>query len=203
MIRAVTFVVAFVTFIGGVAAAFDVIQIGAASVESRGGVLRVAVAYDYSHRSHSEPWLLFDVGVTAGEGQWLTRDDFVLVMPDGRVVGTPTQSEWRRDISGALAILNRAQASRTNVVDSVFGCMVSYIREPTVTRGLRRNYCDRRSFWVQSGIADRYVAVNKHRAARFDVLFKAPAGAENWPAGEYEFHIRGKYETAHLPVVLR
>lgn len=180
--------------------ASDITQIGRATVEYRNDDLRVVAAYDYSQREHAEPWLLFDVGVTAQRDRWLKPDDFALVMPDGRVVDTPTQSEWRRGRGDALATLQRARPSRTGVVDGAFGCGSRQV--PPRAGDLDRYRCDYRAFWKLQGRADRYVAVNSFRAARVDVLFESPDG-DDWPAGEYMLLLRGEGEPARLPVVLQ
>ena len=183
--------------------ASDITQIGRATVEYRDDDLRVAAAYDYSQREHAEPWLLFDVGVTAQRSRWLRPDDFALMLPDGRVIETPTQTEWRRGRGEAMAMLQRARPMRTNVVDAAFGC--AYGAEGPETRRpsrrLERAACDYRSFWT-FGSADRYVAVNSYRAARVDVLFESPYG-DDWPAGDYALLVRGDGEPARLPVVLQ
>ena len=185
------------------ASAITQMQIGRATVEYRDDNLRVAAAYDYSQQEHAEPWLLFDVGVTAQRSRWLRPDDFALMLPDGRVIETPTQTEWRRGRGEAMAMLQRARPMRTNVVDTAFGCAYRAGR-PEIGRrtgGLGRDACDYRSFWT-FGSADRYVAVNSYRAARVDVLFESPYG-DDWPAGEYVLLLRGEDEPARLPVVLR
>ena len=184
--------------------ASDITQLGRATVEYRDDGVRVVAAYDYSQREHAEPWLLFDVGVTAQSARWLRPDDLVLVLPDGRVVETPTQAEWRRGRGEATAMLQRARPMRTTVVDTAFGCAYR-AGLPEIGRrtgGLDRDACDYRSFWKLQGQADRYVAVNHLRAARVDVLFESPYGDE-WPAGEYLLVLRGDGEPARLPVVLQ
>lgn len=98
--------------------ASDITQLGRATVEYRDGNLRVVAAYDYSQREHAEPWLLFDVGVTAEGARWLRPADFALLLPDGRVIETPTQGEWRRGRGEAMAMLQRARPMRTTVVDT-------------------------------------------------------------------------------------
>lgn len=183
--------------------AADITQIGRATVEYRDDDLHVVAGYDYSQREHAQPWLLFDVGVTARQSRWLRPDDFALMLPDGRVIETPTQTEWRRGRGEAMAMLQRARPMRTNVVDSAFGCRYR-AGVPEIGRrtgGLGRDACDYRSFWTV-GSADRYVAVNSYRAARVDVLFESPDGGD-WPAGEYVLLLRGEDEPARLPVVLR
>ncbi len=181
----------------------DITQLGRATVEYRDDNLRVVAAYDYSQREHAEPWLLFDVGVTAQRDRWLRPDDFALALPDGRVIETPTQTEWRRGRGEAMAMLQRARPMRTTVVEGAFGCRYAVVR-PGIRRwsgGLGRDACDYRSFWTV-GTADGYVAVNRFRAARVDVLFESPFG-DGWPAGEYLLLVRGDGEPARLPVVLQ
>ncbi len=184
--------------------ASDITQIGRATVEYRNDDLRVVAAYDYSQREHAEPWLLFDVGVTAQRARWLRPRDFALALPDGRVVETPTQAEWRRGRGEATAMLQRARPMRTTTVDTAFGCAYP-AGVPEIGRrsgGLGRDACVYRAFWKLQGRADRYVAVNRHRAARVDVLFESPDGVD-WPAGEYMLLLRGEGEPARLPVVLQ
>ena len=184
--------------------ASDITQIGRATVEYRNDDLRVVAAYDYSQREHAEPWLLFDVGVTAQRARWLRPRDFALALPDGRVVETPTQAEWRRGRGEATAMLQRARPMRTTTVDTAFGCAYP-AGVPEIGRrsgGLGRDACDYRAFWKLQGRADRYVAVNSFRAARVDVLFESPDG-DDWPAGEYMLLLRGEGEPARLPVVLQ
>lgn len=194
---------AMAAFAGSTIWAANITHLGRATVEYRDDGLRVVAAYDYSQREHAEPWLLFDVGVTAPQSRWLRPDDFALMLPDGRVIETPTQTEWRRGRGEAMSMLQRARPMRTNVVDTAFGCTYRAGR-PEIGRrtgGLGRDACDYRSFWT-FGIADRYVAVNSYRAARVDVLFASPDG-QGWPAGEYVLLLRGEDEPARLPVVLR
>lgn len=183
--------------------ASDITHIGRATVEYRDDDLRVAAAYDYSQREHAEPWLLFDVGVTAEEARWLRPADFALALPDGRVIETPTQGEWRRGRGEAMAMLQRARPMRTTVVDTAFGCAyrARWPETGNPSRGLERGGCDYRSFWT-FGSADRYVAVNSYRAARVDVLFESPYG-NDWPAGEYALLVRRDGEPVRLPVALQ
>lgn len=194
---------ALVVLAGSAPWASDITHLGRATVEYRDDGLRVVAAYDYSQREHAEPWLFFEVGVTAQRERWLRPDDFALLLPDGRVVETPTQGEWRRGRGAATAMLQRASPLRNSVVDSSFGCAYP-AGVPAIGRrsgGLGRDACDYRKFWTLQGRADRYVAVNRFRAARVDVLFVSPYG-DGWPAGEYVLLLRGDGEPARLPVVL-
>ena len=184
--------------------AADITHIGRATVEYRDDDLRVVAGYDYSQREHAEPWLLFEVGVTAQRDRWPRPDAFALLLPDGRVLDTPTQAEWRRGRGEATAMLQRARPLRNSVVDSAFGCAYP-ARVPEIGRrsgGLGRDACDYRAYWTLQGRADRYVAVNRLRAARVDVLFESPYG-DDWPAGEYVLLVRGDGEPARLPVALQ
>ena len=193
----ITLMSATVVVAGSVLWASEITQLGRATVEYRDDDLRVVAAYDYSQREHAEPWLLFDVGVTAQQDRWLKPGDFALALPGGRVIEPPTQTEWRRGRGEAMAMLQRVRPMRTTVVDTAFGCAGPDRRG----EGLRRDVCDYRSFWTL-GTADRYVAVNRYRAARVDVLFESPYG-DDWPAGDYALLVRGNGEPTRLPVVLQ
>ena len=177
--------------------------LGRATVEHRGDGVRAVVAYDYSWLHHAEPWLLIHLGLRSQTASWITRDDFTLTMPDGRIVETPSLAQWRRNAVDIVATLARARSVGVNTIASVFGCRLAMDGSHRSAGDLvRLDRCENGRLWPRrSGTVVRPMAVNSQRPALTEVIFGAPDGV-GWPAGDYWLTIHIKDRAVQVPLRL-
>ena len=184
------------------AASDDVREYGNATVGYSGESLHVVATYDYAQVNHAGEWLVFQIGVKTDKAQWLRTRDLEMHTPDGRVIDAPTQRDVYRNVESLYPAVQSIKAFGTETMTQLAGCI------PVVklsTEGLRhyqfmRGGCEDVDLWViYSNQMRAHVAINDRRLARMFVFFQSPEG---WPAGEYMFVLRGKDDTARLPVRL-
>jgi hypothetical protein len=105
----------------GLALAEDETELGQARLQIPGELVRrvendkavIILGYRVANNSVGGDWLLLEVAMTVLRGtptMTLTRDDFKVKTPDGKLVGLATQEEFNK--AGRLRALNE-QASRT------------------------------------------------------------------------------------------
>ena len=199
----IALVVALLLTVSTTAASDDVREYGNATVGYSGKSLHVIATYDYAQVNHDGEWLVFQIGVKTDKAQWLRTRDLEMHTPDGHVIDAPTQREVSRNVDSLYPAVQSISAFGTETMTQMFGCI------PVVelsTEGLRhyqwmRGGCEDVNLWViyRSQTTD-HIAINDRRLARMFVFFQSPEG---WPAGEYTFVLRGKDDTARLPVRLR
>ena len=198
----VMFVVLLFTAATATASDDDVREHGRATVEYNGKSLHVVASYDHAQTNHGGEWIAFKMGVTTDKAQGLRARDLEVHTPDGRVIKAPMQSEVRRATS-LLPEIQAAGAFGTEALDAVFGCVPS-VNELS-TSGIHQYQlqgggCEDVWLWrLYGGTTTGHVAINDHRTARMFVFFRSPDG---WPPGDYTFVVRGKDDTARLPVRL-
>ena len=181
----------------------DVREYGNATVGYRGESLHVIATYNYAQVNHGGEWLVFQIGVKTEKAQWLRTRDLEMHTPDGRVIDAPTQREVSRNVESLYPAVQSISAFGTETMTQMFGC----IPVVELSTGRLDQYqwmeggCEDVDLWViyRSQTTD-HIAINDRRLARMFVFFQS---AEGWPAGEYTFVLRGKDDTARLPVRLR
>lgn len=178
--------------------------LGRATVEYDEDGVYAVVAYDYSWLHHAEPWLLIHVGLMSKTAAWITRDDFTLAMPDGRVVETPSIAEWRRNAVSIVAMLARSRSVMRPTIGNMLGCRLWMNGSHRDAGDLgRSDRCEFGRFWPRRAgtVISRSMAVNAHRPAVTEVIFGAPDGV-GWPSGDYTLTIRIKDRAVRVPLGL-
>ncbi len=183
-------------------AADDIREHGRATVEYAGRSLHVVASYDYAQANHDSEWLVLQMGVRTDRAQWLRPKDLAIRTPTGETVEAPTQAEARRSKTLRPA-MHAAGAFGAEALDQLFGCIP--VNELS-TSGLagyvdRGAACEEVALWrLYGGTTRSHVAINDRRTARLFVFFRSPDG---WSAGDYTLVLRGRDDTAELPIRLR
>lgn len=183
------------------AAADDVREHGRATVEYSGGSLHVVASYDYAQVNHDSKWIVLQMGVRTARAQWLRPKDLAIRTPTGETIYAPTQRE-----------VNRARTLRPEVhatgafgaeaLDRLFGCIPVNELSTSGFAGYQNRgaACEAVRLWsLYRGPTRNHVAINRLRTGRLFVFFRSPDG---WRAGDYTLVLRGKDDTAELPIRL-
>jgi hypothetical protein len=160
---------------------------GRATIEYKDGKVHAVAIYDYSQRNHNGAWLLVQIGVALRERGTIERDNFSLVMPEGRKVPLATQEQFLQDAAQIVKLRQNASIFERPVL--------SYFPESADGEYLKW-------FALPGDGAVRTLAVvpADYGVVIGDLYFKSPT--RRWEDGTYRLVFDNEKGHAELPIRL-
>lgn len=147
--------------------------------------VQVVVSYRHADKHMDAPWILLQVGVSARgtKVSEISREDVLLVMPDGERLSLPSQKALTEGMPDIRRFLREVSISR----DPIDGYFVGPTRFEAI-----------QFFTVPGeGIVLDTFGISPDRLALGDLYFRAPKGA--FPPGLYTLQIYNKGVDVKLP----
>ena len=160
---------------------------GRATVEFQDDKVHGVAIYDYSQRNHDGRWILIQTGIAVQPRTTITRDNFQIVMPGGRVVPLPMQKQFLADSARITQLRQNATIYYRNVR--------SYFPRSTFTDTLR--------FFALPGegtVREESFALEEEAVVLGDLYFTSPT--LRWEEGIYRLVFDHERARAELPIRL-
>jgi hypothetical protein len=159
---------------------------GQATVEYRDNRVHCVAAYDYSQRSHSEPWLFMDFAIRTADRIAIHRREFKIVTPEEREIPMASQVSF---LEHAPLITRLRQNSR--------------IWKRPLDVFFRERDVQRYQFFAlpSDGTVVDEIVSGDDGVSTVSLFFESPTG--HWENGSYRLVLDGGRVHASLPVELR
>lgn len=162
-------------------------SMGRATTEYRDDRVHAVVVYDYSQRNHEGAWLLVQAGVAVQQRTTVKRENFSIVMPDGRQVPLATQEQFLADSAAITRLRQNASIFRREV--------------KTYFPASRRTDILRFVALPGDGLArELSFLIEEQAVAIGDLYFKSPT--LRWESGTYRFIFDHEKGRAEIPIRL-
>lgn len=164
-----------------------VTKLGNAITEFRDPSMQTIVAYEYSHRYHSEGWLLIDAGIRTKEFLKFERMHFSMTRPDGTLIPLASQESFLADAPVITKIRQNARV---------------WARE---IQPYFRGNPDASSFRLFAlpgeGVLSGNIVTDTYGPALLTLYFQSPD--QPWKEGSYTLTIDNGKARAAIPIELK
>ena len=164
----------------------NVKKLGNAIVEFRDPAIQAVIAYEYSHRFHSDKWLTLDVAVRTKDHLKFERTAFWLTTPDERTIPLASQESFLAD-SKTITLIRQNGA--------------------VWVRNLAYYFVDKQSAAFRffalpgDGTVTTNIVTNTYGPGLVTLYFESPDG--HWKEGSYRLTIDNGDARAVLPIELK